>query len=191
MAAIVGTRLRPDRQRAYCPGRFPRAVRLPCACRGSAGRAHNSSLQAGAPHGSSLFPLKTDSRAIFVSAGSYSFQSTALSSSLTALPSAPSPLAILRETFGYPEFRGPQQAIVEHVIAGGDALVLMPTGGGKSLCYQIPAIVRQNAGHGVTIVISPLIALMHDQVGALTEAGVSAAFLNSTQTYEESSALEK
>ena len=76
-------------------------------------------------------------------------------------------------------------------MAGGDALVLMPTGGGKSLCYQIPAIARQNAGHGVTIVISPLIALMHDQVGALLEAGVSAAFLNSTQTFEESSALEK
>ena len=93
--------------------------------------------------------------------------------------------------FGYSDFRGPQQAIVQHVVQGGDALVLMPTGGGKSLCYQIPAIVRQNAGHGVTIVISPLIALMHDQVGALTEAGVSAAFLNSTQTYEESSALEK
>ncbi len=98
---------------------------------------------------------------------------------------------MLGQVFGYSDFRGPQQAIVEHVVAGGDALVLMPTGGGKSLCYQIPAIVRQNAGHGVTIVISPLIALMHDQVGALTEAGVSAAFLNSTQTYEESSALEK
>ncbi len=93
--------------------------------------------------------------------------------------------------FGYSDFRGPQQAIVEHVVAGGDALVLMPTGGGKSLCYQIPAIVRQNAGHGVTIVISPLIALMHDQVGALTEAGVSAAFLNSTQSYEESSQIEQ
>ena len=98
---------------------------------------------------------------------------------------------MLGQVFGYSDFRGPQQAIVQHVVQGGDALVLMPTGGGKSLCYQIPAIVRQNAGHGVTIVISPLIALMHDQVGALTEAGVSAAFLNSTQTYEESSALEK
>ncbi|MBH2020585.1 MAG: DNA helicase RecQ [Burkholderiales bacterium] len=103
----------------------------------------------------------------------------------------PTPLGVLGQVFGYSDFRGPQQAIVEHVIAGGDALVLMPTGGGKSLCYQIPAIARQNAGHGVTIVISPLIALMHDQVGALTEAGVSAAFLNSTQTFEESSALEK
>ena len=101
------------------------------------------------------------------------------------------PLEVLDTVFGYSAFRGPQQAIVEHVVAGGDALVLMPTGGGKSLCYQIPAIVRQNAGHGVTVVISPLIALMHDQVGALHEAGVAAAFLNSTQTYEESSALEK
>ena len=103
----------------------------------------------------------------------------------------PSPLDILGQVFGYSSFRGPQQAIVEHVVQGGDALVLMPTGGGKSLCYQIPAIARQNAGHGVTVVISPLIALMHDQVGALHEAGVSAAFLNSTQTAEESSQLEK
>jgi ATP-dependent DNA helicase RecQ len=101
------------------------------------------------------------------------------------------PLAILSEVFGYPHFRGPQQAIVEHVCAGGDALVLMPTGGGKSLCYQIPAIARQQAGHGVTVVISPLIALMQDQVGALHEAGVEAAFLNSTLTYEEASAVEK
>ncbi len=101
------------------------------------------------------------------------------------------PLDILGEVFGYSDFRGPQRAIVEHVIDGGDALVLMPTGGGKSLCYQIPAIARQNAGHGVTVVISPLIALMHDQVGALHEAGVAAAFLNSSQSFEVSSALEK
>ena len=74
---------------------------------------------------------------------------------------------------------------MEHVANGGDALVLMPTGGGKSLCYQIPAIARQRAGLGVSIVVSPLIALMHDQVGALHEAGVSAAFLNSTLSGEE------
>lgn len=108
-----------------------------------------------------------------------------------ATSALPSPLDILGEVFGYDSFRGPQEAIVNHVVAGGDALVLMPTGGGKSLCYQVPAIARQQAGHGVTIVISPLIALMHDQVGALHEAGVPAAFLNSTQTQEESSALEK
>jgi ATP-dependent DNA helicase RecQ len=98
---------------------------------------------------------------------------------------------ILHEVFGYEHFRGPQQAIISHVIGGGDALVLMPTGGGKSLCYQIPAIARQRAGNGTTVVISPLIALMHDQVGALHEAGVSAAFLNSTLTGEEASAVEK
>jgi ATP-dependent DNA helicase RecQ len=97
----------------------------------------------------------------------------------------------LGTVFGYSEFRGEQAAIVDHVIAGGDALVLMPTGGGKSLCYQIPAIARHQAGLGVTVVISPLIALMHDQVGALHEAGVSAAFLNSTQSFEESSELEQ
>ena len=99
--------------------------------------------------------------------------------------------AILRETFGYEQFRGPQQAIIEHVVDGGDALVLMPTGGGKSLCYQIPAIARQQAGRGITVVISPLIALMHDQVGALHEAGVSAAFLNSTLSLEEASQVER
>ncbi len=99
--------------------------------------------------------------------------------------------AILQEVFGYAQFRGPQQAIVEHVVHGGDALVLMPTGGGKSLCYQIPAIARQRAGHGVTLVISPLIALMHDQVGALHEAGVSAAFLNSTLSGEEAYQVEQ
>ena len=98
---------------------------------------------------------------------------------------------ILQEVFGYGAFRGPQQAIIEHVVAGGDALVLMPTGGGKSLCYQIPAIAREQAGQGITIVISPLIALMHDQVGALHEAGVSAEFLNSTLSGEQASQVEK
>jgi ATP-dependent DNA helicase RecQ len=100
-------------------------------------------------------------------------------------------LNILREVFGYEAFRGPQAGIIDHVVAGGDALVLMPTGGGKSLCYQIPAIARQRAGQGIAIVVSPLIALMHDQVGALHEAGVEAAFLNSTLTGEEANAVEK
>jgi len=104
---------------------------------------------------------------------------------------APSPAhAVLQDVFGYEQFRGPQQDIVEHVIGGGDALVLMPTGGGKSLCYQVPAIVRQQQGRGVTIVISPLIALMHDQVGALHEAGVDAAFLNSTLSFDEAQDVE-
>ena len=99
-------------------------------------------------------------------------------------------LSVLHGVFGYPAFRGPQEAIVDHVIAGGDALVLMPTGGGKSLCYQVPAIVRQQQGRGVTIVVSPLIALMHDQVGALHEAGVDAAFLNSTLDWEQTQDVE-
>jgi ATP-dependent DNA helicase RecQ len=98
---------------------------------------------------------------------------------------------VLREVFGFDAFRGPQAEIVGHVSSGGDALVLMPTGGGKSLCYQIPAIVRQRAGQGLSIVVSPLIALMHDQVGALLEAGVAAAFLNSSLSSEESQAVEK
>ena len=84
------------------------------------------------------------------------------------LPSPADPLKILREVFGYPEFRGPQAEIIDHVAGGGDALVLMPTGGGKSLCYQIPALLRP----GVGIVVSPLIALMQDQVDALRQAGV-------------------
>ena len=99
--------------------------------------------------------------------------------------------SILQSVFGYQAFRGPQRDIIEHVTAGGDALVLMPTGGGKSLCYQIPAIARQSAGQGITVVISPLIALMHDQVGALHEAGVSAAFLNSTLSSEEAMQVER
>ena len=97
---------------------------------------------------------------------------------------------VLHDIFGYAAFRGPQQAIVEHVTDGGDALVLMPTGGGKSLCYQIPAIVRQQQGHGVAIVVSPLIALMHDQVGALHEAGVEAAYLNSSLDYTQAQEVE-
>jgi ATP-dependent DNA helicase RecQ len=101
------------------------------------------------------------------------------------------PRQVLQEVFGYPSFRGPQQAIVEHVCEGGDALVLMPTGGGKSLCYQVPAIVRHRAGQGLTLVVSPLIALMHDQVGALEEAGVHAAFLNSSLTGEEAARVER
>ena len=90
------------------------------------------------------------------------------------------PVEVLREVFGYSEFRGAQHDIVDHICAGGDALVLMPTGGGKSLCYQLPAIVRQRQGKGVSVVVSPLIALMHDQVSALGELGIAAAFLKST-----------
>jgi ATP-dependent DNA helicase RecQ len=86
------------------------------------------------------------------------------------------PLEVLRKVFGYDAFRGAQAAIIDHVLAGGDALVLMPTGGGKSLCYQIPSIVRRGTG----IVVSPLIALMQDQVDALRQLGVRAAFLNSS-----------
>jgi ATP-dependent DNA helicase RecQ len=98
---------------------------------------------------------------------------------------------VLSAVFGYTAFRGQQAEIVEQVAAGGDALVLMPTGGGKSLCYQVPAIVRHTRGQGVAVVVSPLIALMHDQVGALEEAGVHAAFLNSSQTGEEASRIER
>jgi len=106
-------------------------------------------------------------------------------------PASTAPLDILREVFGYPAFRGAQQAIVQHVVEGGDALVLMPTGGGKSLCYQVPAIARHRGGQGVTLVVSPLIALMHDQVGALEEVGVHAAFLNSTLTLEDTQRVER
>ena len=109
----------------------------------------------------------------------------------TEVLNSPNILSILSEVFGYESFRGPQRNIIEHVTRGHDALVLMPTGGGKSLCYQIPAIARQSAGQGITIVVSPLIALMHDQVGALHEAGVSAAFLNSTLSPEVAQTIEQ
>ncbi|MFG2640496.1 DNA helicase RecQ [Streptomyces sp. NPDC048370] len=94
---------------------------------------------------------------------------------------------VLHRVFGYSSFRGAQQEIVEQVVGGGDALVLMPTGGGKSLCYQIPALVRQGTG----VVISPLIALMQDQVDALTALGVRAGFLNSTQDPYERQTVEQ
>jgi ATP-dependent DNA helicase RecQ len=114
----------------------------------------------------------------------------AAGSPVTLLASS-SAATILHDVFGYGEFRGAQAEIVEHVIEGGDALVLMPTGGGKSLCYQIPAIARHRAGRGVAVVVSPLIALMHDQVGALEEAGVHAAFLNSTLEFDAVQRIER
>jgi ATP-dependent DNA helicase RecQ len=97
------------------------------------------------------------------------------------------PLDVLRRVFGYSGFRGQQQTIIEHVVAGGDAIVLMPTGGGKSLCYQLPALLRP----GVAVVVSPLIALMKDQVDALRQAGVRAAALNSGLAGGEAAAVER
>ena len=104
-----------------------------------------------------------------------------------AATAAPDPAGLLRRVFGHPAFRGEQQAIVEHVVAGGDAIVLMPTGGGKSVCYQVPALVR----NGVAIVVSPLIALMQDQVDALQEQGVAAAFLNSSLEPDAAARVER
>ncbi|NUK24002.1 DNA helicase RecQ [Streptomyces lunaelactis] len=101
-------------------------------------------------------------------------------------PEASDALQVLHRVFGYSSFRGSQQEIIEHVVAGGDGLVLMPTGGGKSLCYQIPALVRE----GVGVVVSPLIALMQDQVDALRALGVRAGFLNSTQDFDERRLVE-
>ncbi|HYG91838.1 MAG TPA: DNA helicase RecQ [Azospirillum sp.] len=110
-----------------------------------------------------------------------------LFSSYSSPPGADSALDVLRSVFGYDAFRGQQADIINHVIAGNDALVLMPTGGGKSLCYQIPALVR----NGVTIVVSPLIALMRDQVTALRQLGVRAAFLNSSLGAAEAREVER
>ncbi len=98
-----------------------------------------------------------------------------------------SPQQLLQRVFGHTGFRGPQQAIIDHITGGGDALVLMPTGGGKSLCYQVPALLRE----GVGVVISPLIALMQDQVEALRQVGVRAEFLNSTLDAESASRVER
>ena len=95
--------------------------------------------------------------------------------------------SVLKHTFGYDAFRGQQQAIIDALVAGEDALVLMPTGGGKSLCYQIPALVRP----GVGIVVSPLIALMQDQVSTLQQLGVAAAFLNSSLDYRAQAQIEE
>src|SRR5467141_3197335 len=109
---------------------------------------------------------------------------SALNAKSDAVPDA---LSVLNSVFGLPAFRGEQGEIVRHVTAGGNCLVLMPTGGGKSLCYQLPSLLR----HGCGIVVSPLIALMRDQVAGLLEAGVKAAVLNSTLSYDEASAVEQ
>ncbi|BBA32483.1 ATP-dependent DNA helicase RecQ [Methylocaldum marinum] len=97
------------------------------------------------------------------------------------------PVQVLRSVFGYERFRGQQRAVIDHLTAGGDALVLMPTGGGKSLCYQIPALIRPGTG----VVVSPLIALMQDQVETLLQLGVRAAFLNSTLPYDTQRQVEQ
>ena len=97
------------------------------------------------------------------------------------------PLDVLRTVWGYPAFRGLQEEVIGHVLAGGDALVLMPTGGGKSLCYQVPALCLD----GLTVVVSPLIALMQDQVTALSQLGVRAAMLNSSLDLRSATAVER
>src|SRR4030081_81293 len=99
----------------------------------------------------------------------------------------PNALSVLNSVFGLPGCGGAQEAIVGHVTDGGNCLVLMPTGGGKSLCYQVPSLLRQGCG----IVVSPLIALMRDQVAGLLEAGVKAAVLNSTLSFDEANAVEQ
>src|SRR3954465_5897817 len=101
--------------------------------------------------------------------------------------SAPDALSVLNSVFGLPGFRGAQEEIVRHVTGGGNCLVLRPTGGGKSLCYQVPSLLREGCG----IVVSPLIALMRDQVAGLLEAGVKAAVLNSTLSFDEAAAVER
>src|SRR5476651_1551596 len=100
---------------------------------------------------------------------------------------APNTLSVLNSVFGLPGFRGAQEEIVGHVTNGGNCLVLMPTGGGKSLCYQLPSLLREGCG----IVVSPLIALMRDQVEGLLDAGVKAAVLNSSLSWEEAYSVEQ
>lgn len=109
-----------------------------------------------------------------------------LTTASTTASGRPTAAEVLHRVFGFESFRGDQQAIVDQVVSGGDAVVLMPTGGGKSLCYQVPSIVREGTG----IVVSPLIALMQDQVDALLSVGVNAAFLNSTQSPDERTRVE-
>ncbi|MBC9726149.1 DNA helicase RecQ [Streptomyces sp. TRM68367] len=113
-------------------------------------------------------------------------QDTVTEVGLPAGPDDSEALAALHRVFGYEAFRGEQGAVIEHVVAGGDAVVLMPTGGGKSLCYQIPSLVRAGTG----VVVSPLIALMQDQVNALRALGVRAGFMNSTQDFDERRVVE-
>src|SRR6266704_2118813 len=98
-----------------------------------------------------------------------------------------SPALVLKETFGYNTFRPLQQEVIENVLAHRDTLGIMPTGGGKSLCYQIPSLLFD----GLTVVVSPLIALMKDQVDALRVNGIAASFLNSTQSYHEQNEILK
>src|SRR5678815_262983 len=109
---------------------------------------------------------------------------TATRKNLTPLHDNSKALSILNDVFGYPAFRGHQAEAIDQLAGGGDALVLMPTGGPKWLCYQIPAMMRE----GVGVVVSPLIALMQDQVDALAELGVRAAFLNSSMSGAEAAA---
>src|SRR5690606_29234066 len=106
---------------------------------------------------------------------------------IAASAKAATPLEALTRVWGYDAFRDQQAAIIDDVVAGRDAVVLMPAGGGKSLCYQIPSLVREGTG----VVISPLIALMHDQVDALEQLGVRAAYLNSTQSIDERREVEQ
>src|SRR6201996_248188 len=104
-----------------------------------------------------------------------------LAEPMVGYPTLDDPAHVLRQGFGFPGFRGQQEAVVRQVIAGGDALVLMPTGGGKSICYQVPALCRP----GTAVIVSPLIALMDDQVAAMRQLGVAAAALHSELPPEE------